>query len=748
MKACCVINAVKMKKHFLFLIVLLTGLPVFGASVQEIVSRQQVVFNAPPSKIPVPYATDAILLGNGSVAAALAGQPNQQRYYITRNDFWRLKSAYDESFPCLLGTLTLDIPELEGAAYSVRQDLWTASSIADFTKNDTRVTIKSYVPATRNALVVEIKNESDQSIRGAVKLAAVSKDETNFAFPSDIASKEENGVQYVSRTFSKEVDMPSACAAATRVITNGSGHDFSIPKGETAVIVTLVESNFSGPKEIENIVSSVKKATSGSISEWKGMHEKWWREFWEKSYVEIPDSDIERQYYVSLYGMASCSRDLRFPPGIFGSWITKEPPYWNADYHLNYNYNAPFYGLYSSNRLEQADSYDQPFLDIIERGEYYSKKITGIEGGILLPVGIGPLGMETTRENQIMREKTKFSSNGNVEAEGLFFGQKSNSAYGVTNMATRFYLTCDKAYAEKIYPYVKGVAVFWQHYLRNDNGRYVIDNDAIHEGTLHTFNPILSLGLVRMVLRTAADMAEFLGKDTETRVVWNNMEQRIADYPTQERDGKTIFRYTEKGIGWNNGNTLGIQHIFPSGQIGLDSPARLLEISRNTIEAMNRWKDYNGTNSFFPAAVRVGYNPDIIFDKLKEYSTHTYPNGFQKGNPHGIENFSTVPNTINEMYCSNHQNILRIFPVWNKNKPASFHNIRVRGAFLVSSSIKDGVVQPVTLKSEQGFPCTMVNPWGEGKVKITSNKKQAIELSGERITFGTEKGEVLMISPL
>ena len=102
---------------------------------------------------------------------------------------------------------------------------------------------------------------------------------------------------------------------------------------------------------------------------------------------------------------------------------------------------------------------------------------------------------------------------------------------------------------------------------------------------------------------------------------------------------------------------------------------------------------------------------DSIYTHLKEYSLHTYGNGFQKDNPHGDENWSTVPNTINEMMCMGHQGIVRLFPGWPKDKDASFHRIRVEGAFLVSASIKDGVVGEVTIVSEKWRPLTLLDPW-------------------------------------
>ncbi|MGL5618518.1 MAG: glycosyl hydrolase family 95 catalytic domain-containing protein, partial [Tannerellaceae bacterium] len=468
----------------------------------------------------------------------------------------------------------------------------------------------------------------------------------------------------------------------------------------------------------------------------------WWSDYWNKSYVTIPDKEIEKHYYLSLYGMGSCSRDADFAPSIFGSWITKERPFWNGDYHLNYNHMAPYYALYSANRLEQAMPYTNSILPQIERGKHYSLRVTGIKDGIMLPVGAGPLGIETCRRDTFMENHySGWIKEEHVQGDGFFMGQKSNSSYAVVNMSMHFYRTWDKAYAQRVYPFVKGVANFWKGYLSKEGDRYVIYNDAIHEGTIGTMNPILSLGLARMVLQTAIDMSEYLDEDTASRENWADLKAKLSDFPLQERDGKTIFRYTEKGVDWWGDNTLGIQHIYPAGQIGLASNPSLLETAHNTIDVMQRWIDFNGSNSFFPAAVRVGYNADTILSKLNRYVNNTYPNGFQRNNPHGIENFSTTPNTINEMLCMGHQDVVRVFPVWPTEQDATFERIRVEGAFLVSGSIKKGQIGPVTITSEQGRPLVLQNPWHGKSVKITSTSGDHIIQEGAQLSVSTHPGE-------
>jgi hypothetical protein len=154
-----------------------------------------------------------------------------------------------------------------------------------------------------------------------------------------------------------------------------------------------------------------------------------------------------------------------------------------------------------------------------------------------------------------------------------------------------------------VYPFVRLVATFWENYLKYEDGRYVIYHDAIHEGTDDLKNPLVSLGLVKLTMQTATDMSRLMGVDADKREKWLHIHEHISPYPLFERNGKTMFRYTEVGTEWVDGNTLGIQHIYPAGQIGLDSDPELLAIARNVVHCMQRWLDFNGSNSFFPTAV-------------------------------------------------------------------------------------------------------------------------------------------------
>ena len=90
-------------------------------------------------------------------------------------------------------------------------------------------------------------------------------------------------------------------------------------------------------------------------------------------------------------------------------------------------------------------------------------------------------------------------------------------------------------------------------------------------------NPILSLGLIRNSFDLIIDLSTNLGRDAERQAKWKDILSKISDFPVQTRNGRKVFRYTEEGVDWVDGNGLGIQHIYPSNAITLDSDKELLD---------------------------------------------------------------------------------------------------------------------------------------------------------------------------
>ena len=497
---------------------------------------------------------------------------------------------------------------------------------------------------------------------------------------------------------------------STRVIGGKDTREFTLPPGKPVVVVTAVLSDLDvkGKDPQVEARALTESLTMRKIVRNTAAHREWWKDYWSRSFIEIPDKMIEQCWYSSWYIMGSCSRAGKVAPGLWGNWLTVDDPAWHGDFHLNYNFQAPFYGLYSANHPETT----QPFYDAMNAAIPRGERIAKARGwkGIHLPVSIGPWGMCP-------------------EGDNCDWGQRSDTAYASLLFIWYWQYTQDKEWLKTTgYSFVRKTAEFWENYLKYEAGpdrkpRYVIYNDSIHEGSGADMNPILSLGLVRTLFKNMIPMSEALGVDADKRAKWQDICDKMSAYPLQESRGKTIFRYSEKGMGWCGSNTLGIQHIFPAGAIGLNSDPKLLEISHNMIEAMGRWRDYNGASSWYTACARVGYDPKKIIGELHTmYAHHALPNKLLNFGGGGIENVSPALG-VTEMLLQSHDGVIRLFPCWPKDQDARFGTLRAVGAFLVSAELKNGEIRGVTILSEKGRDCTIQNPWPGKSVRLVRNGK-------------------------
>jgi hypothetical protein len=575
-----------------------------------------------------------------------------------------------------------------------------------------------------------------------------------------LAVGEEPDASLVECRYDQNVARPTGAACVLRLlppstINHHPSTKFTLTPGKPVTLVVAASGLANTPNYRADALQRAAAATEDSLASLRRRHEAWWAGFWAKSFVEIPDKTLEQRYYLSHYCLASCSRLPHFPPGLFGWTLSPGAPMWGGAYFNNYNFFAPFYGAYAANHLEQAMPCNDAVLDALELGRAWCRDEASFErmcknslplkqaAGILLPVSMLPYG---------------------VCGAPTTWGQRSDAAYACVPLASTWYATYDLDFAKRSYPFVRETALFWEHYLVLENGRYVDRNDAALENSGRDLNPIVSLALIRQVMDLATDMSTALGVDSDQHAQWRDLRDRLSDYPcctvgdlppdaqlavpkTPENLRLPIFRYSEQGVAWQKDNAVGIQHIFPGNGIGLGVRPELLERARNQIRVLGRWIDLNGCNSFYPAAARVGYDPVELLSRLRHWVDTASPNGMRADNPHGSEQFSVVPCTLQEMLLQSYDGVLRFFPCWPKDQDARFGTLRARGAFLVSAERKNGVVTGVKILSEKGRDCTVQNPWPSRKVRRLADGVPAETLSGERFTFPTQPGQTIELNP-
>lgn len=805
------------------LVGLIAWIPSRAASLDEsvaqsawsIVSRQTGVFTAPPILLPTRKIPDGPLLGNGDLGVAIGGVverlkyfglgepgganvtvrsisptncPERQRFWISKNDFWKTKSIYPNAHPAPIGGIDITIPALVNGQYraeqilataEVQQVLTTAARVEDpppFTRAGARIHLRSWVAATENLLVIELSvdgsptNQSpftDTDLVGVdVNLWAMTGNEAETStgnLPDGYWAVRRfapttNSVAIEQTAFQKSTE----AAVALRLFhhrvaglpwSRGDGWSadrFMVAPGQPVWLVAAVVTSEESATPLETAQQRVAALTVDRVGQLKTAHQEWWRNFWSRSFVDVGDPLIERFYYGSQYLLASCSRNPRFPPSLFGNWITADGPAWQADYHLNYNHEAPWWAVYSSNHPELADPYDTPILEYLDIARTNARKYLGTRG-VYYDVGIGPQALETA----FMPEGHSIPGEGNR----MFLGQKSNAAFASVNMFQRFYHTYDLDYARRVHPFLLEVANFWEDYLHWDGRRYVITKDAsgeVGDGGSDQ-NNCLSLGLVRMFFAGMLELTSELGVNADRQEKWRHILTYLSAFPTVTVEGVRRIAGAESGpaskrIGPKRENSriefMGM--VWPTGVVGLGSDPELLKVLQDDVRDWpeREWiNHFNGFSQTFPGAVRVGHDPTDILAKLHRQLTEGgFPNLLVFRGGGGIENCSAVPATINEMLLQTHDGVIRVFPVWPRDRPARFGRLRTHGAFLVSSELSQGDVVSVTLESERGRTALVLNPWPGRSVRVVRDRGSEV-LTGDRLTLSTRAGEVIRLEP-
>jgi hypothetical protein len=775
-----------------------------------VVAKHKAVFTKPPVHIPYQFAVDAPLLGNGDMLAAFAGAPEYPQFWVTLNDFWELKnecwlmgsvenvytpSGNGQGGPRPVGRVIFEVPSLAGASYRVEQDLATATTEARFEKNGTALMMRSWVAATENLLVIELTatgepldstlvfNFPDEPGAGVTEFAPLGGLDVHPLQEKGL----DNGVLWATRTYHDGVDLPTKAALAAHYVdaegvtaqaTNrGPRLITRLEPGRTITLVVAMRSWFKHLAPFEAARGRAEWMRRDDVQGLRELHLAWWRRYWNVSHIEVDDPVIEKRYYVQLYGMGSLSRDPDFPPDIFGfeSW---DRPTWCGDHKIDYNYEMSFAGMYVSGHLEQAAPYEAPLLAAMDNAHEMARRLPiGRRGG---PEATPSHDPEVKNGHRGVHYAIGLGPKGHTPENGAW-GAKNQNAFALMPMIWRWNLTHDLDYAWKVYPLVRDVASFWEDDLFFENGRYVIKDTTAEDANANAINPANAIAFVRATMRFAIDLSDALGVDQPRQDKWRDILAHMSPLPTKRADqltiqgwlaerfpehrgkvvadlfpagtgsGKVVFIAQEQGADFPDRF---LEYIIPSGELGLDSDPQLLDIAHNTIEAQillgSPWRDFNLDCIFFPACVRVGYDPEVIWRELhNEIVEIGCPNGFRTENPHGLEKLNLVPSTLHEMMLLSHENVLRFFRVWpRKSHPnARFQDLWAYGAFGVSATLKDGVVGDVRIVSVKGRDCAVENPWPGKAVALTRNGNRAETLRGTRVTFGTHPGEHITISP-
>ena len=138
----------------------------------------------------------------------------------------------------------------------------------------------------------------------------------------------------------------------------------TIPPHGTVQIVHVVLTSYTLGQDkayvepLSPALACAENMTSTQVDQVLRQTRLFWARFWNQSRISLPTHPSVEAYWTrAQYFMALASRAGRVAPGLWGPWVSTDSPAWSGGYTLDYNFEMPFQGLFSSNHADIAQSY-------------------------------------------------------------------------------------------------------------------------------------------------------------------------------------------------------------------------------------------------------------------------------------------------------------------------------------------------------------------------------------------------------
>src|SRR6478609_4610313 len=137
-------------------------------------------WSRPPIHIPNNVSIDAPLMGNGDVTISVGYKGNVLRYYLSKNDFWRMKSQSDNlSGPRVAGVVDIAVEGLNDAGFAAEQLIQNGITTCALNKNEQQIEARSWVLATENLVFIELR-AIDKAAKISIHLTAPENPQANL----------------------------------------------------------------------------------------------------------------------------------------------------------------------------------------------------------------------------------------------------------------------------------------------------------------------------------------------------------------------------------------------------------------------------------------------------------------------------------------------------------------------------------------------------------------------------------------
>ena len=320
-------------------------------------------------KAPITTWDEAVPLGNGLLGGLLWGEGNVIRLSLDRGDLWDERPAggvrWDE----------FNYATMQRLVAAGKND--ELNAIFDHPYNAPHPT---KIPAGRLEIVCAtgLKVEQFQlalaSAEGRARFGGPARLDAFFSAAAPVALARITGPEPVELRLRAPESVgvlgypaaqPGVAAGARWFLQEAAGGlrycvcVASRRAGGETLLAATVTSTVDGGDPVAVARERTAAALDAGYTAMLAPHLEWWREFWNRSRVEIPEQEILRHYYLVQYFYGAASRRGAPPMPLQGVWTADAgslPP-WKGDYHNDLNTQMTYIAYQAAGRFEEGLSY-------------------------------------------------------------------------------------------------------------------------------------------------------------------------------------------------------------------------------------------------------------------------------------------------------------------------------------------------------------------------------------------------------
>ncbi|MBN1909616.1 MAG: glycoside hydrolase N-terminal domain-containing protein [Pirellulales bacterium] len=503
-----------------------------------------------------------------------------------------------------------------------------------------------------------------------------------------------------------------AVVVATRMTASSDA-----PMTELAVAIASTDD---GPDPVSLGRQRAQSALDRGYSSLQRSHIDWWKKFWSRSAVAVPDRAIQQHYDLVQYFYGAASRRGAPPIPLQGVWTAdagKLPP-WKGDFHNDLNTQMTYWACWTSGRFDQGASFTDFMWNHLPRHRKFAKNFFGVSGAAV--PGVMSLAGEPI---------------GGWCAYSL---SPTMGAWIAHSFYQQWRYTKDERFLkERAYPYCEAIARCLEDLLEPDEqGNLKLplsSSPEIHENAPTSWltpNSNFDLSLLRWLFGAVAEMANARG-DATAEAHWKDLLDRLDPLAVEGESGPLRIS-PDESLAFSHRHFSHLMAIYPLGTLhveGSDHDRRIIDASIAQLQqhGTQRWTGYSFAWLACLAA-RTG-KPELTLENLHVYlKAFTSRNGFHLNGdfkrlgysrftyrPFTLEGNFAAGQAVHEMLLQSWGGVVRVFPAVPKAwKDVEFTDLRAEGALAVSARRRGGKTILVRIRAEQADTLRLRDPF-DGK---------------------------------